>query len=136
LICNAETLADTWISSGQRVSCSQTLLSTHNERLERLPGDGPALVDRQMPQRLDEWLLPVPLGPHTQSTSARSIPVGLDCHFESICESCVYFQTTLEFRPTLQRQRDDAAEKGRVARLKIFDGLLQRLDSQAQARAS
>ncbi len=28
-------------------------------------------------------------------------PVGLDCHFESICESCVYFQTTLEFRPTL-----------------------------------
>ena len=28
-------------------------------------------------------------------------PVGLDCHFESICESCTYFQTTLEFRPTL-----------------------------------
>ena len=39
-------------------------------------------------------------------------PVGLDCHFESICESCTYFQTTLEFRPTLQRQRDDAADKG------------------------
>ena len=51
-------------------------------------------------------------------------PVGLDCHFESICESCTYFQTTLEFRPTLQRQRDDAAEKGQVGRLKIFDGLL------------
>jgi site-specific recombinase XerD len=60
-------------------------------------------------------------------------PVGLDCHFESICESCVYFQTTLEFRPTLQRQRDDAADKGQVARLKIFDGLLQRLDTQAKA---
>ena len=28
-------------------------------------------------------------------------PVGLDCHFESICESCTFFQTTLEFRPTL-----------------------------------
>ncbi len=26
-------------------------------------------------------------------------PVGLDCHFESICESCTYFQTTHEFRP-------------------------------------
>lgn len=63
-------------------------------------------------------------------------PVGLDCHFESICESCVYFQTTLEFRPTLQRQRDDAADKGQVARLKIFDGLLERLDSHAQAKAS
>ena len=60
-------------------------------------------------------------------------PVGLDCHFESICESCTYFQTTLEFRPTLQRQRDDAADKGQVARLKIFDGLLERLDTQAQA---
>jgi hypothetical protein len=58
-------------------------------------------------------------------------PVGLDCHFESICESCTYFQTTHEFRPTLQRQRDDAADKGQVGRQKIFDGLLHRLDEQA-----
>ena len=58
-------------------------------------------------------------------------PVGLDCHFESICESCTYFQTTHEFRPTLKRQRDDAAEKGQVGRLKIFDGLLTRLEQQA-----
>ncbi|MGH2870432.1 MAG: tyrosine-type recombinase/integrase, partial [Solirubrobacteraceae bacterium] len=63
-------------------------------------------------------------------------PVGLDCHFESICESCVYFQTTLEFRPTIKRQRDDAKDKGQVGRLKIFDGLLDRLDSQAEAQAS
>jgi integrase/recombinase XerD len=60
-------------------------------------------------------------------------PVGLDCHFESICESCTYFQTTLEFRPTLERQRDDASNKGQVGRLKIFDGLLERLDVQAKA---
>jgi hypothetical protein len=60
-------------------------------------------------------------------------PVGLDCHFKSICESCTYFQTTHELRPTLQRQRDDAADKGQVARLKIFDGLLEQLDTQAQA---
>jgi hypothetical protein len=60
-------------------------------------------------------------------------PVGLDCHFESICESCTYFQTTLEFRPTLKRQRDDAANKGQVGRLKIFNGLLERLDAQAKA---
>ena len=58
-------------------------------------------------------------------------PVGLDCHFESICESCTYFQTTHEFRPTLERQRADAAEKGQVGRLKIFDGLLARLEQQA-----
>ena len=60
-------------------------------------------------------------------------PVGLDCHFESICESCTYFQTTLEFRPILERQRDDAANKGQVGRLKIFDGLLERLDTHAKA---
>jgi site-specific recombinase XerD len=58
-------------------------------------------------------------------------PIGLDCHFESICESCTYFQTTHEFRPTLERQRHDAAEKGQVGRLKIFDGLLTRLEQQA-----
>jgi integrase len=58
-------------------------------------------------------------------------PVGLDCHFESICESCTYFQTTVEFRPVLERQREDAATKGQVGRQKIFDGLLSRLDAQA-----
>jgi integrase len=55
-------------------------------------------------------------------------PVGLDCHFESICESCTFFQTTIEFRPTLQAQRDDATAKGQVGRQKIFDGLLARLE--------
>jgi len=58
-------------------------------------------------------------------------PVEIDCHFESICESCTFFVTTIEFRPTLQRQREDAANKGQVARTKIFDGLLDRLDSDA-----
>ena len=58
-------------------------------------------------------------------------PVGLDCHFESICESCTFFQTTIEFRPTLQAQRDDAAEKGQLGRQKVFDGLLARLDQTA-----
>jgi integrase/recombinase XerD len=55
-------------------------------------------------------------------------PVDMDCHFESICESCTFFVTTAEFRPTLQRQRDDAAAKGQVGRQRIFDGLLIRLE--------
>ncbi len=55
-------------------------------------------------------------------------PVGLDCHVESICESCTFFQTTIEFRPTLQAQRDDVTAKGQVGRQKIFDGLLARLE--------
>jgi integrase len=58
-------------------------------------------------------------------------PVGLDCHFESICESCTFFQTTIEFKPALQRQRDDAADKGQLGRQKVFDGLLSRLEESA-----
>ena len=58
-------------------------------------------------------------------------PVEMDCHFESICESCSFFVTTIEFRPTLQRQRDDAARKGQIGRQKIFDGILNRLDTSA-----
>jgi len=58
-------------------------------------------------------------------------PVEMGCHFESICGSCTFFVTTIEFRPTLQLQRDDAAAKGQIGRQKIFDGLLSRLDNQA-----
>jgi site-specific recombinase XerD len=58
-------------------------------------------------------------------------PVEMDCHFESICESCTFFVTTIEFRPTLQAQRDDARDKGQIGRQKIFDGLLERLGSEA-----
>lgn len=43
-------------------------------------------------------------------------PVELDRCFESICESCTFFVTTIEFRPTLQRQRDDASDKGQMGR--------------------
>jgi integrase/recombinase XerD len=58
-------------------------------------------------------------------------PVEMDCHFESICESCTFFVTTIEFRPTLERQREDAIAKGQLGREKIFDGLLTRLAGQA-----
>jgi site-specific recombinase XerD len=58
-------------------------------------------------------------------------PVEMDCHFESICEGCTFFVTTIEHRPTLQRQRDDAANKGQIGRQKLFDGILHRLDHQA-----
>ncbi len=58
-------------------------------------------------------------------------PVELDCHFESICESCTFFVTTIEFKPTLQRQREDAARKGQLGRERIFEGLLDRLAQDA-----
>ncbi len=51
-------------------------------------------------------------------------PVELDCSFESICETCTYFQTSIEFRPTLQTQHDDAAAKGQHHRANLFNQLL------------
>jgi hypothetical protein len=55
-------------------------------------------------------------------------PTQIDCNFETICESCSFFTTGLEFRPTLQQQRDDAACKGQTARQRVFDQILDRID--------
>jgi integrase len=51
-------------------------------------------------------------------------PVELDCAFETICEGCTYFATSVEFRPTLRRQLKDATRKGQAGRQKLFSGLL------------
>ncbi|MDO5500890.1 MAG: site-specific integrase [Propionibacteriaceae bacterium] len=55
-------------------------------------------------------------------------PIELDCRYETICESCTMFFTTIEHRPTIQAQRDDADAKGQTGRRDIYDGLLHRLD--------
>jgi site-specific recombinase XerD len=51
-------------------------------------------------------------------------PVELDCAFETICETCTYFTTTVEFRPTLRRQLADANRKGQKGRQKLYSDLL------------
>ena len=58
-------------------------------------------------------------------------PAELDCAFESICETCTFFQTSIEFRPTLQRQRDHATHHDQTHRADLFDSLLTRIDQQA-----
>ena len=55
-------------------------------------------------------------------------PVELDCAFETICEGCTYFATTIEFRPTLRRQHKDAERKAQTGRAAIFKHLLDGLD--------
>ncbi|WP_182481282.1 tyrosine-type recombinase/integrase [Nocardioides immobilis] len=55
-------------------------------------------------------------------------PPELDCAFESICENCTFFQTSIEFRPTLQAQHDDAAAKGQDHRAALFNAVLNTLD--------
>jgi hypothetical protein len=58
-------------------------------------------------------------------------PPQLDCAFESICETCSYFQTSIEFRPTLQAQHDDAIAKHQDHRGQLFASLLARIDQDA-----
>jgi site-specific recombinase XerD len=55
-------------------------------------------------------------------------PVELDCRMESACETCAYFQTGLEFKPTLTRQRDHARQHGQADRAALFDRLLSRIE--------
>lgn len=56
-------------------------------------------------------------------------PPELDCAFESICETCTFFQTSIEFRPTLHAQHDDAHAKGQTHRAQLFTQLLNNLEN-------
>jgi hypothetical protein len=58
-------------------------------------------------------------------------PVELDCAFESICENCTFFQTSIQFRPTLQAQHDDAEAKHQTGREQMFQQLLHTIDRDA-----
>ena len=58
-------------------------------------------------------------------------PPELDCAFESVCETCAFFQTSIQFRPTLQAQHDDAHTKGQNHRAQMFSSLLARVDQDA-----
>jgi site-specific recombinase XerD len=55
-------------------------------------------------------------------------PPQLDCAFESICETCSYFQTSIEFRPTLTAQHDHAATHGQTSRQDLFARLISHID--------
>jgi site-specific recombinase XerD len=51
-------------------------------------------------------------------------PAELDCRMESACETCGYFRTSVEFKPTLERQRDHARQRGQHDREALFTRLL------------
>jgi Phage integrase family len=53
-------------------------------------------------------------------------PAKLACAFEAVCETCVHFDTGLEFVPVLMRQRNHAAERDQAHLVDIYDRLLDR----------
>jgi len=55
-------------------------------------------------------------------------PLELDCRYETICESCTMFFTTIEHRSTIEAQRNDADTRGQTGRRDVYDALLKRLD--------
>ena len=50
-------------------------------------------------------------------------PAELDCSFETICEGCGFFATTIEFKPTLQAQADHAASHDQPGRAELYQHL-------------
>jgi site-specific recombinase XerD len=57
-------------------------------------------------------------------------PAELDCRMESACETCAYFRTSTQFLPILTRQRDHARDHGQAERAALFDGLIQRTQTE------
>ena len=56
-------------------------------------------------------------------------PPQLDCAFESICETCSYFQTGTGFRPALAAQHDHAAAHGQTGRQELYARLIHKIDT-------
>ncbi|MGH8918166.1 MAG: tyrosine-type recombinase/integrase [Actinomycetes bacterium] len=109
------TVAEEYFSVSEKV---EALYGRANE----LPADAEGAEMTKLRRELDRRML---------GNGYCTRPVEMDCHFESICESCTFFATTIEFKPTLLRQRDDAVTKGQIGRQRIFDGLIDRLDGEA-----
>jgi len=57
-------------------------------------------------------------------------PAELDCRMESACETCAYFRTGTQFLPILTRQRDHARDHGQPGRAALFEGLIQRAETE------
>jgi hypothetical protein len=51
-------------------------------------------------------------------------PAEMDCHYETICETCTYFATDPSHIPTLTRQRDHAQQHHQPGRAKLYQQLV------------
>lgn len=54
-------------------------------------------------------------------------PQTLGCRYETICQTCAFFATTIEFRDTLTAQRDDARQHLDTTREQVYDTILANL---------
>ena len=82
----------------------------------------PSLVEGDQMRRLrqDHWRM---LG-----NGYCTRPDGVPCEYETICESCPCFSTTVEFLPVLQKQKQDAEEKRQIQRVDVFAKLIKSME--------
>jgi integrase len=82
----------------------------------------PALVEGSQMRRLrqDHWRM---LG-NGYCTRPENVP----CEYETICESCPCFSTTIDFLPILQKQKQDAESKGQTQRVDVFARIIQHIN--------
>jgi hypothetical protein len=55
-------------------------------------------------------------------------PAELGCRYETICETCTFFATTIEFRDHLKAQHTDAEHHGDTDRQTAYRKVLDTLD--------
>lgn len=58
-------------------------------------------------------------------------PTELACRYETMCETCTCFATTIAFRDTLQNQHDNAGAQGDTQRQHVYAKVLKDLDKAA-----
>jgi len=105
-----------------------TQVSQHLEEISRAAVLGPdklTLVEGGQMKRLrqDHWRM---LG-----NGYCTRPDGVPCEYETICESCPCFSTTVEFLPVLNKQKQDAENKGQTQRVEVFNRLIQSVGKSA-----
>jgi integrase len=103
-------------------------VSQHLEELSRTvvpdPGELTLVEGNQMKRlRQDHWRM---LG-----NGYCTRPDGVPCEYETICESCPCFSTTVEFLPILNKQKQDAENKGQTQRSEVFNRLIQSVGKSA-----
>ncbi len=146
------TLATQAINRGMSLEAIAALLGHHDLSMtmvyariaDRTVAEEYFAVTEKIEALYDAGVLPTALpaeaaGPNMRALRNESVkrllgngycgrPRELDCQYETICESCSMFFTTIEHRDTIQAQRDDAAEQGHGRRRDVYDALLDRLD--------
>ena len=103
-------------------------VSKHLEELSRAvvlnPGELTLVEGDQMKRlRQDHWRM---LG-----NGYCTRPDGVPCEYETICESCPCFSTTVEFLPILNKQKQDAENKGQTQRVEVFTRLIRSVGKSA-----